>query len=125
LGGNEFFHHLHALRNGTLMTQMERINADPLNTPPYQTRVYHKDPRHPRSNELLPDILVPQLRLSSDELLHHLYALRQIKVDHFHTVALHKGLGAGEGPALAHDHLLDLELYDGTRAHVARHQRGI
>ena len=37
-----------------------------------------------------PDVLVPQLRFGLDELLHHLHALRQVQVDHFHAVTFHE-----------------------------------
>lgn len=52
-------------------------------------------------------------------------ALRQIEIDHFHTVAFHEFPCAGKSPALAHDHFGDLELYNGAGAHVTWHQGGI
>ena len=69
---------------------------------------------------LLPDVLVPQLRVGSDEFIHHCDALLVLQDGDFHATGAEEFFLTGECPVLADDDPGYAVKQDGAAAHRAR-----
>src|SRR5215210_2628183 len=72
--------------------------------------------------QLLPDVLVPQLRVLANEAGHHLDALGVVEVNDFDALLAEEVGAAVEVDGLAGDHFRDAELDDRAAAQEAGHQ---